>query len=45
MEVAGGYFIKIKDKNMFMYRGSIQYYCWKKATQESLDVLRPHSNV
>ena len=42
MEVVDIYFTKIEDKNIFMYRGILQYLYWKKFTHESLDVVRQH---
>ena len=36
---------KTEDSNISIYRGSLQYFYWKKATHKIIDVVRPHYNL
>ena len=38
------YFTNMENKIIYMYRGSFQYFYWKKGTHETLDVICPHFN-
>ena len=38
-------FKNIENKSIYMYRGSLQDFLWKKETHESLDVPCVHFNV
>ena len=42
MKVVDFYFTKTEDKNIFLYIVSLKYFSWKKATNESIDVVRPN---
>ena len=44
MEFVDNYFTKTEDNNIFLYRGLLQYFSWKKETHESIDIVRPHQN-
>ena len=41
MEAFDNYFTKIEDNNIFLYRGLLQVFTWKKATHEVLDGVCP----
>ena len=43
-EVFDSFFTKIKNKRIYMYRVSLQYFNGKKDTHESLDVPCVHFN-
>ena len=45
MEVVGSYLKKTEDKNIFMYRGSLQGFYWKKSAHESLYIVLTHYNA
>ena len=42
MKVVDSSFKKIEDNNIFLYRGSLQYFTCKRATHESLDGVLPY---
>ena len=43
-EVVYTYFTKKVNTKIYIYRGSLQYFYWKKGYHESLDAVRPHFN-
>ena len=45
VEVVDSNFTKTEDKDIFLYRGSLQDFSWKKATHESIDVVCTNYNV
>ena len=45
LEGVDSYFTKIEKNRTYMYRGSLQFFYWKKGTPESLDVACIHFNV
>ena len=45
MEVVYSYFKNPEKNKIYMYRGSLQDFYWKKRTHESLDIVCPHFNV
>ena len=42
MEGVDSYFTKTEENIIFMYRGTIYDYYWKKDNHESLDFVRPN---
>ena len=45
VEVVDSYFTKTENSKIYMYRGSLQYFHWKKDTHGSLGIICPHLNV
>ena len=44
VKVVGSYFTKTDNNKIYMYRGPLQDFYWKKGTHESLDVVCPYLN-
>ena len=45
VEVVDSYFTNTQNNTIYIYRGSLQYFYWKKVTHESIDVVCPYFNV
>ena len=45
METVDSYFTNIENNIIYMFRGSLQNFYWKKVTHESLDIEYIHFNV